>query len=437
MKVLKFGGTSVGSAARMKNVANLILNGEQKILVLSAMSGTTNSLVEIADYFYKNNTSGALERINMLEHTYSDVISELYSTEIYLNKAQEIILSHFDYLRSFSKSVFTVFEEKAILAQGELLSTNMFQLYLEENGANSVLLPALDFMRIDKNSEPDNAFIAENLKKILAENPGKDIYITQGYICRNFYGEIDNLQRGGSDYSASLIGAAIKADEIQIWTDIDGMHNNDPRYVVGTKPVPMLHFEEAAELAYFGAKILHPTCILPAKLHNIPVRLLNTMDPAAPGTIISNKRKKGIIEAVAAKDGITAIKIKSGHMLLAYGFLRKVFEIFESNQTPIDMITTSEVGVSVTIDNTRKLEEILNDLKKFGTVTVDRDMVIVCIVGDMDYELVGFQAKVINALKDIPIRMVSYGGSNYNISVLIKAEDKKKALNLLSEALFD
>ena len=437
MKVLKFGGTSVGSAARMKNVANLILNGEQKIVVLSAMSGTTNSLVEIADYFYKNNTSGALERINMLEHTYSDVISELYSTEIYLNKAQEIILSHFDYLRSFSKSVFTVFEEKAILAQGELLSTNMFQLYLEENGANSVLLPALDFMRIDKNSEPDNAFIAENLKKILAEKPGKDIYITQGYICRNFYGEIDNLQRGGSDYSASLIGAAIKADEIQIWTDIDGMHNNDPRYVVGTKPVPMLHFEEAAELAYFGAKILHPTCILPAKLHNIPVRLLNTMDPAAPGTIISNKRKKGIIEAVAAKDGITAIKIKSGHMLLAYGFLRKVFEIFESNQTPIDMITTSEVGVSVTIDNTRKLEEILNDLKKFGTVTVDRDMVIVCIVGDMDYELVGFQAKVINALKDIPIRMVSYGGSNYNISVLIKAEDKKKALNLLSEALFD
>lgn len=437
MKVLKFGGTSVGSAARMKNVANLILNGEQKIVVLSAMSGTTNSLVEIADYFYKNNTSGALERINMLEHTYSDVISELYSTEIYLNKAQEIILSHFDYLRSFSKSVFTVFEEKAILAQGELLSTNMFQLYLEENGANSVLLPALDFMRIDKNSEPDNAFIAENLKKILAENPGKEIYITQGYICRNFYGEIDNLQRGGSDYSASLIGAAIKADEIQIWTDIDGMHNNDPRYVVGTKPVPMLHFEEAAELAYFGAKILHPTCILPAKLHNIPVRLLNTMDPAAPGTIISNKRKKGIIEAVAAKDGITAIKIKSGHMLLAYGFLRKVFEIFESNQTPIDMITTSEVGVSVTIDNTRKLEEILNDLKKFGTVTVDRDMVIVCIVGDMDYELVGFQAKVINALKDIPIRMVSYGGSNYNISVLIKAEDKKKALNLLSEALFD
>ena len=437
MKVLKFGGTSVGSASRMKDVAKLICDGEQKIVVLSAMSGTTNSLVEISDYFYKNNSSGALEKINTLEQKYYDVIDELYSTEQYKSESKTIIKSHFEYLRSFSKSVFTLFEEKAILAQGELLSTNMFHLYLLEKGEDSALLPALDYMRIDKNAEPDNAFITENLKRILAENAGKDIYITQGYICRNFYGEIDNLQRGGSDYSASLIGAAIKADEIQIWTDIDGMHNNDPRYVEGTKPVPMLHFEEAAELAYFGAKILHPTCILPAKLHNIPVRLLNTLDPTAPGTIISNKRKKGIIEAVAAKDGITAIKIKSGHMLLAYGFLRKVFEIFESNQTPIDMITTSEVGVSVTIDNTRKLDEILNDLKKFGTVTVDKDMVIVCIVGDMEFELTGFQAKVINALKDIPIRMVSYGGSNYNISVLIKAEDKKKALNLLSEALFN
>ena len=437
MKVLKFGGTSVGSAARMKDVAKLICDGEQKIVVLSAMSGTTNNLVEIADYFYKGNTSGALEKINILENKYYDVVQELYSSSAKVSEADKIILSHFDFLRSFSKSVFTVFEEKAILAQGELLSTAMFQLYLEETGVNSALIPALDYMRIDKNAEPDVAFIAENLKKILAETPDKEIYVTQGYICRNFYGEIDNLQRGGSDYTASLVGAAVKAQEIQIWTDIDGMHNNDPRYVEGTKPVPMLHFEEAAELAYFGAKILHPTCILPAKLHNIPVRLLNTLDPSAPGTIISNKRKRGIIEAVAAKDSITAIKIKSGHMLLAYGFLRKVFEIFESNQTPIDMITTSEVGVSVTIDNTRRLEEILNDLKKFGTVTVDKDMVIICIVGDMEYELAGFQAKVINALKDIPLRMVSYGGSNFNISVLIKAEDKKKALNLLSEALFN
>lgn len=436
MKVLKFGGTSVGSAARMKDVAKLICDGEQKIVVLSAMSGTTNNLVEIADYFYKGNTSGALEKINILEHKYYDIIQELYSESEHIEETEKTVLAHFDYLRSFSKIVFTTFEEKAILAQGELLSTALFQLYLEEIGVNSFLIPALDYMRIDKNAEPDTAYIAENLNKILAENPGKEIYITQGYISRNFYGEIDNLQRGGSDYTASLIGAAIKADEIQIWTDIDGMHNNDPRIVEGTKPVPLLHFEEAAELAYFGAKILHPTCILPAKLNNIPVRLLNTMDPKAPGTLISNRSKKGVIQAVAAKDGITAIKIKSGRMLLAHGFLRKVFEIFESNQTSIDMITTSEVGVSVSIDNTKRLEEILNDLKKFGTVTVDKDMVIICVVGDLSNESIGFQAKVIDAVKDIPIRMISYGGSNYNISLLIKSEDKKKALNQLSQGLF-
>ena len=437
MKVLKFGGTSVGSATNMKNVAKLVTNGDQNIVVLSAMSGTTNSLVEISDYFYKKNTAGALEKINLLEHHYHDTIQQLYTNAELLKKSEEIIHSIFEYLRSFSKGVFTIFEEKIILAQGELLSTNMFQLYLVETGVQSALIPALEYMRIDKNSEPDTAYIAENLKKILDETPGKQIYVTQGYICRNFYGEIDNLQRGGSDYSASLIGAAIRAEEIQIWTDIDGMHNNDPRFVQGTRPVPMLHFEEAAELAYFGAKILHPTCILPAKLHNIPVRLLNTMNPSAPGTLISNKRIKGVIEAVAAKDGITAIKIKSGHMLLAYGFLRKVFEIFEKNLTPIDMITTSEVGVSVTIDNTRKLDEIVNELKKFGTVTVESDMVIICVVGDLEYEMVGFQAKVVNALKDVPVRMISYGGSNYNISLLVKAEDKVRALNLLSETLFN
>jgi aspartate kinase len=394
-------------------------------------------LVEISDYFYKTNTAGALERINALEQKYNDVVEELYSTSDNKTEAKKVLKSHFEYLRSFSKSVFTLFEEKAILAEGEMLSTTMFQLYLNEIGESSALLPALEYMRIDKNSEPDTLYIAENLPKQLAAQPDKMIYITQGFICRNFYGEIDNLQRGGSDYSASLIGAAINASEIQIWTDIDGMHNNDPRIVEGTKPVPVLHFEEAAELAYFGAKILHPTCILPAKLNNIPVRLLNTMEPSAPGTLISNQSKKGVIEAVAAKDGITAIKIKSGRMLLAHGFLRKVFEIFESHHTPIDMVTTSEVGVSVSIDNAKKLDEIVNDLKKFGTVTVDKDMVIICVVGDMPFENVGFQAKVVNALSEIPVRMISYGGSNYNISFLIKADDKKRALNALSQALFN
>lgn len=436
MKVLKFGGTSVGSAARMKDVVKLICDGEQKIVVLSAMSGTTNSLVEISDYFYKNNSAGALEKINALEQKYFEVTEELYSNEAFKTKALDTIRVHFDYLRSFSKAVFTMFEEKAILAQGELLSTNMFQLYMAEVGENSVLLPALYFMRIDKNAEPDTAFIAEQLDLQLKNNPGYTYYITQGYICRNFYGEIDNLQRGGSDYTASLIGAAIKANEIQIWTDIDGMHNNDPRFVEGTKPVPYLHFEEAAELAYFGAKILHPTCILPAKLNNIPVRLLNTMDSKAPGTLISLQHQKGKVQAVAAKDGITAIKIKSGRMLLAHGFLRKVFEIFESYQTPIDMITTSEVGVSVTIDNSKKLDEIVNSLKKLGTVTVDSNMVIICVVGDLPPENIGFQTTIVSAFKDIPVRMISYGGSNYNVSFLINAADKKQALESLSKNLF-
>jgi len=436
MKILKFGGTSIGSAVRIKNVAKLICNSEQKIVVLSAMSGTTNSLVEISDYFYKNNTSGALEKINILEQKYYATIAELFSTEKYKSECTEILKSHFDYIRSFSKSVFTLFEEKAILAQGELLSTAMFHLYLNELGVENVLLPALEYMRIDKNSEPNTAYIAELLKKQLEQNEGANIYITQGYICRNFYGEIDNLQRGGSDYTASLIGAAIYSEEIQIWTDIDGMHNNDPRIVEGTQAVRVLHFEEAAELAYFGAKILHPTCILPAKLNNIPVRLLNTMQPEAEGTLISNKICEKEIVAVAAKDNITAIKIKSGRMLLAFGFLRKIFEIFESYRTPIDMVTTSEVGVSVTIDNTKHLDEIVNDLKKFGTVTVDSDMVIVCVVGDMPYENVGLQAKVVNALKEIPVRMISYGGSNYNISFLVKSEDKARALQALSKDLF-
>jgi aspartate kinase len=436
MKVLKFGGTSVGSASRIKDVAKLICDGEQKIVVLSAMSGTTNSLVEIADYFYKNNPSGAMEKINMLEQKYYDVVSDLFGTDKYQVLGRDFIRNQFDFLRSFSRSVFTIFEEKEILAQGELISTGIFQLYMEEQKQHSILLPALDFMKIDKNSEPDSAYISENLSKLLDASSDITYYITQGYICRNFYGEVDNLQRGGSDYTASLVGAAVKAEEIQIWTDIDGMHNNDPRFTEGTKPVPYLNFEEAAELAYFGAKILHPTCILPAKLNNIPVRLLNTMEPSAPGTLISMKSIKDSIQAVAAKDGITAVKIKSGRMLLAYGFLRKVFEIFESYQTPIDMVTTSEVGVSVSIDNTKNLDEILDSLKKLGTVTVDRDMVIICVVGDLQPDNLGFQSKAVNALRNIPIRMVSYGGSNFNISFLVKAADKKAALQALSAELF-
>ena len=437
MKVLKFGGTSVGSPARMKEVARLVTaDGERKLVVLSAMAGTTNTLVEISDYLYKKNPEGAHEVINRLESRYLRHIGELYATDEYRRKGRELLKAHFDTLRSFTKGLFTMFEEKQVLSQGELISTAMVNYYLEEQGVKSVLLPALDFMRTDKNGEPDAAYIRRELQRKLEQYPDADIYITQGFICRNAYGEVDNLQRGGSDYSASLIGAAIGADEIQIWTDIDGMHNNDPRLVEGTQPVRTLCFEEAAELAYFGAKILHPTCIQPAKYANIPVRLLNTMDPSAPGTLISNDTERGCIKAVAAKDNITAIKIKSGRMLLAYGFLRKVFEIFESYRTSIDMICTSEVGVSVSIDNTKHLNEIVNDLKKYGTVTVDPDMCIVCVVGDLEWENVGFEAKALDAMRDIPVRMISFGGSNYNISFLVRACDKQAALRALSKELF-
>ena len=437
MKVLKFGGTSVGSAQRMKDVAKLISDDEQKIVVLSAMSGTTNTLVEISDYLYKKNPEGANEIINKLESKYKQHIDELYSTEEYKQKTLDFVKSVFDYIRSYTKDIFTLFEEKVILAQGEIISTNMVTNYLCEQGIKAVLIPALEYMRTDKNSEPDLTYIREKLALQLEANPGYEIYITQGYICRNAYGEIDNLQRGGSDYTASLIGAAVNASEIQIWTDIDGMHDNDPRIVEKTSPVRHLHFEEAAELAYFGAKILHPTCVQPAKYANIPVRLLNTMEPSAPGTLISNETEKGKIKAVAAKDNITAIKIKSSRMLLTHGFLRKVFEIFESYQTAIDMVCTSEVGVSMSIDNTKHLNEIVDDLKKYGTVTVDQDMCIVCVVGDLEWENVGFESKALQAMKEVPVRMISYGGSNYNISFLIREEDKKRALQSLSDVLFN
>lgn len=437
MKVMKFGGTSVGTPQRMKNVVGLITDNDQKIVVLSAMSGTTNTLVEISDYLYKKNPEGANEYINILEAKYKQHVDELYNTDEYKQKTLEFIKKEFEYLRSFTKGIFTMFEEKIIVGQGEILSTNMVTNYLLEQGYNAALIPALEYMRTDKNGEPDLEYIREKIKVQLDAIPGKDIYITQGFICRNAYGEVDNLQRGGSDYTASLIGAAVNASEIQIWTDIDGMHNNDPRYVENTSPVSHLHFEEAAELAYFGAKILHPTCIQPAKFAGIPVKLLNTMDPTAPGTIISNKTEKNKIKAVAAKDNIIAINITSSRMLLAYGFLRKVFEIFETYKTSIDMICTSEVGVSVSIDDKTNLSAILNELKKFGTVKVDENMCIVCVVGDLDWQNVGFESVAAEAMKEIPVRMISYGGSNHNISFLISSDDKKRALQSLSNHLFN
>ncbi len=434
---MKFGGTSVGSAQRMKDVCKLITNsGEPTFVVLSAMSGTTNSLVEISDYLYKKNPEGANNIINKLEQKYNQHISELYSTDEYRELTAKFLREEFDYLRSFTKILFTSFEEKVILAQGEIMSTNMVTNYLKECGIKATLLSALDFVRTDKNAEPDFNYIREHATRQLQDNPDYQIYITQGFICRNAYGEIDNLLRGGSDYTACLIGAALQSDEIQIWTDIDGMHNNDPRIVQNTKPVRQLYFEEAAELAYFGAKILHPTCIQPAKFAGVPVRLLNTMDPTAPGTIINNEMEHGTIKAVAAKDGITCIQIQSSRMLLAHGFLRKVFEIFESYKTSIDMVCTSEVGVSLTVDNRSHLTDIIDELKQYGTVNVEDDMVIICVVGDLSTENVGFETLACEALKQIPVRMISYGGSNHNISFLVSRDDKQRTLQALSDTLF-
>lgn len=436
MKVKKFGGTSVGSAERIRNVGKLIADCKKDIVVLSAMSGTTNTLLEISGAVENGDQKRASEIIDSLYDKYADTINTLYTTEEYKTKAKETINGIFDELRSLTKKDFSVALEKEIVAKGEMMSTNLMNLHLHELGINSVLIPALDIVKIDMHGEPIEEYIKEETTKALASHPDADLYITQGFICRNERGETDNLQRGGSDYTASLLGALLGADEIEIWTDIDGMHNNDPRFVEGTTPVHNLHFEEAAELAYFGAKILHPTCILPARQHNVPVRLLNTMDPAAEGTLIENKLEHNTIKAVAAKDNITAIKIKSGRMLLAYGFLKKVFEIFEKYETSIDMITTSEVGVSLTIDNEKNLPRIEAELSQLGAVTIDRDMVIICVVGDLEWTNKGFEAAALEALRNVPVRMISYGGSNYNISFLIKKEDKTRALRLLSYHLF-
>lgn len=437
MKILKFGGTSVGSAERIKGLLEIVNPSERQIVVLSAVAGTTNALVEIGKAYLAGKKDDAKQLIETHKNKYESLIKELFSTENGYKNGKELIDYHFNLISSLSNDLFTAVEEKMILAQGELLSTALWHFYLDEIGVQSVLLPALDFMKIDEDNEPVVPYINEKLSAILASYPDNTLFITQGYICRNAFGEIDNLRRGGSDYTASLIGAAIQAEEVQIWTDIDGMHNNDPRVVKGTSPIAHLSFDEAAELAYFGAKILHPQSVFPAQKYNVPVRLLNTMDPKAPGTLISKDGgQKGAIRAIAAKDEITAIHIHSSRMLLAYGFLRKIFEIFERYKTPIDMITTSEVAVSLSIDDTRNLDDIICEVEDFGTVRVDRDQTIVCIVGDFGANTHGYAARVLDAVKHLPVRMISYGGSDYNVSILLNSEHKTEALRSLHNRLF-
>jgi aspartate kinase len=437
MKVMKFGGTSVGKPERMQQVCELITKGNEPVItVLSALSGTTNALVTIGDAMAAGKRELAKENIDKLESHYQSFIKDLLKKEVTYNKARAIVNEHFEFLNIILKISFSEALSKDILAQGELLSTKIFSTYLEENGIEHALLPALEFMSIDANDEPQVPSIKNRLATLLKHHEGKRLFVTQGYICRNARGEVDNLKRGGSDYSASLIAAAIQASVCEIWTDIDGMHNNDPRVVKKTRPVEQLSFEEAAELAYFGAKILHPASIWPAQFYKVPVKLLNTMDPSAAGTLITGDAGSVGVKAVAAKDGITSINIKSSRMLLAYGFLRKIFEVFEKYRTSIDMITTSEVAVSVTIDNTANIKDILKELEPFGTITVEHDHSIISVVGNEIAQTPDVLKRLFDALSVVPVRMVSYGGSKHNVSLLVPSSEKTHTLQLLNRGLF-
>ncbi len=437
MKVMKFGGTSVGKPERMHHIASLVTNQKEPVIVvLSALSGTTNALVEIGEQIAKGDRTVAKQSIDKLEKHYEAFVKDLVKEKETIVKAKEIIAEHFEFLNIILKISFSESLNKDILAQGELLSTKLFSVYLEEKGIDHVLLPALEFMSIDNHDEPQIGSIKVKLSQLVKQNKGIDLFVTQGYICRNVRGEVDNLKRGGSDYSASLIAAAINASVCEIWTDIDGMHNNDPRIVKKTIPIEQLSFEEAAELAYFGAKILHPASIWPAQQYKVPVKLLNTMQPEAKGTTIAEKAGSVGVKAVAAKDNIIAIRIKSSRMLLAYGFLRKIFEVFEKYRTPIDMITTSEVAVSLTIDNATHVKEILKELEPFGTIEVDRNQVIISVVGNEISQTEAMVKKLFGSIMNIPVRMVSYGGSPHNISLLVPAEYKTQILQQLNKGMF-
>jgi aspartate kinase len=437
MKVMKFGGTSVGKPERMHQIVSLVTKeAEPIIVVLSALSGTTNALVSIGDHIAKGDRNGAKQAIDTLEAHYQSFIVDLLKKPVTLAKAKGILAEHFEFLNIILKISFSEALSKDILAQGELLSTKLFSTYLEEQGIDHALLPALEFMTIDSYDEPQIGSIKIRLGQLLQQHKDKKFFVTQGYICRNARGEVDNLKRGGSDYSASLIAAAIKATVCEIWTDIDGMHNNDPRVVKKTIPVEQLSFDEAAELAYFGAKILHPASIWPAQMYKIPVKLLNTMQPTAKGTLITEEAGSVGVKAVAAKDNIIAIRIKSSRMLLAYGFLRKIFEVFEKYRTPIDMITTSEVAVSVTIDSPVFLKEILKELEPFGSTEVDHNQVIISVVGNEISQTTDIVKKLFGSIMNIPVRMVSYGGSPHNISLLIAAEYKMQILQQLNKGMF-
>lgn len=437
MKVLKFGSATIADASKIKHIVSLIASQQGNIIVFSSMRGVAEYLSEISKYFYNKNPEGAVEVLNKLNKHLGQLMESLYSTDANKTVALGLLEEMSEYIKSFSEEMFTLFEERTLMAQGELISVNLIALYMQEQGLNTHILPALDFMRMDRSESPDMIYIKENLNKELSKASDSSIYLTQGYICRNAFGEIDDLRKGGSDYTASIVGAAVQAEEIQIWGNADVMHNINPDYIENTRIIKQINFDEAAELAYFGTKILHPTCVLPAKLAGVPVRLLNTQKPEGRGTFISNETEEGTVKAIGTKDKITAIKVKSGRMLLAHGFLRRIFEVFEKYQTSIDMLASSEIGVSLTIDDCRNLDHIVNELKSYGTVSVDKDMVIVSVVGDAVMHDEGIRSNILDSLKQISVRMISYGGSSLNFSFLIEKKDKEFTLKTLNNKLFN
>ena len=435
IKVLKFGGTSVGSAQNMKRVAEIVRHEQATITVLSAMSGTTDALVQISKLAADKNLTEIEKVIDTLRKKYTTCIEGLLET--HREQALERMELSWATIRNAATFFHPYTSERTIISQGELLTSAIFTYYMIESGSEALYLTAPEFMVMDADKKVDTKLLREKLTSLIEDK--SKFYITQGFICTNSKGEIDNLGRGGSDYSAALMGAAINAAQVQIWTDIDGMHNNDPRYVDHTFPIRTMSFSEAAELAYFGAKILHPSTIQPCQDQNSPVLLKNTMDPDAPGTTISNNEDANAesFHAVAAKDNITVIRIYSARMLMAYGFLRKVFEVFEQYRTPIDMITTSEVAVSLTIDNDENLDKIVGALSSLGKIEIERNNSIVCVVGRLEHSVTGLAARVLDSIRQIPLKMISYGASHHSITMLINTADKKQTLQYLNDYLFE
>jgi len=436
MKVLKFGGTSVGSPESLVRVKEIVYSQKgATFVVLSAMSGVTNELLQVLDAIKDSDS----QKLEALTQVIADKHYHLIHAVLQEESLQQQAIQHVDDVLQRLQGFLQVPEAhnlySEILTLGELMSTKIFSIVLHQDGVANTWLNATDFMHIDHDDNPSIGPIRTQLEAVLNAHKKTEVYITQGFLCLDKEGDVSNLKRGGSDYSATLIGAAIAAEEVQIWTDIDGFHNNDPRCVEHTKPIAQLTYDEAAELAYFGAKILHPKTVSPVRAQGIPVFLKNTFEPESFGTLISDQATTKGLKAIAAKDGIIAINIKSNQMLMAYGFLRKIFEVFEKYETPIDMITTSEIAVSLTIDDATNLDKITSEIGTYAHVIIEHQQTIISIVGDSLMSQNNAN-QIFSVLKEIPVRMISYGGSTNNISILVNTDHKIQALRSLHATLF-